>query len=119
VIPSILNSVKMNLGLTEDYDVYDASLTLYINAVFSTLHQLGVGPEDGFEITGPSEEWDDLLEGDKRYNSVKSYVTLRVRLLFDPPQTSFLDAAFDRQIKELEYRIREQREEDTWVAPTT
>jgi hypothetical protein len=112
---SILNSVKKNCGLAESYTAFDPDIIMYINAAFSTLEQLGVGPVTGFMITGTDEEWDDLLMGDMRLNNVKTYVTLRVQLLFDPPTTSYLIDAKRKQVEELEWRINVVREGDLWV----
>jgi hypothetical protein len=120
MIMSILNSTKKVLGLAEDYTVFDEDLIMHINTAFSTLTQLGVGPAEGFMINSAVEEWDDFnVENDLQYNSVKSYVFLRVRQLFDPPQTSYLISATDQQIKELEWRLNTHREETEWVDPET
>lgn len=108
---SILLSVKKMLGLDKDYDIFDPELAIYINTVFGTLHQLGVGPEDKFTITGDSELWDDFLTEGEEIEEVKSYMYLRVRLLFDPPSSSFVLASFKEQIKELEWRLQCKAEE--------
>ncbi|WNM72391.1 hypothetical protein SEA_MOSSY_12 [Gordonia phage Mossy] len=107
---SILTSTKKILGIAEDYDVFDMDIILHINGVLSTLNQLGLGPEEGFMIQDDSEEWGDLLEDDMRLNSIKTYVYLKVRLLFDPPATSFVISAMNEQIKELEWRLNVYRE---------
>lgn len=114
---SILTNTKKVLGIAEEYTAFDFDVMMHINSVFSTLQQLGVGPEEGFEITGDGEEWQDFLDGDKRLNNVKTYVYLRVRLLFDPPTTSYLIDALDKQRQELEWRINSYREETQWVDP--
>ena len=102
---SILKSTKKILGLGDDYDVFDLDVITHINAVFSTLQQLGVGPAAGFMIEDDGPTWDDFLLKDPRLNNVKTYVYLRVRLLFDPPATSFAISAMQEQIKELEWRL--------------
>lgn len=102
---SILESVKKALGLTEEYAVFDPEIIMYINSTFSTLTQLGVGPEEGFAIEDNTSKWDTFLQGDKRLNSVKSYMYLKVRLIFDPPATSYLISAFEKQAQELEWRL--------------
>jgi hypothetical protein len=117
VIESILTSVKKNLGLDEDYTVFDSDITLYINGVFSTLHQLGIGPEDGFMIEDKTATWDDFTGGDVRYNMVRTYMYLRVRLLFDAPNTQYLVEALNNQIREHEWRMNIVRENDSWVPP--
>jgi hypothetical protein len=118
MIMSILTSTKKVLGLDESYTVFDEDIIMHINTAFSTLTQLGVGPPEGFMIENATAEWDDfIIDNDLQYNSVKSYVFLRVRQLFDPPQTSYLIAATDQQIKELEWRLNVHREETGWVDP--
>lgn len=114
---SILTSVKKVLGIEESYTVFDADITMHINSVFSTLHQLGVGPTDGFSIEDEVAIWSDFIGDDARFNSVKTYVCLKVRILFDPPQTSYLIQAFETQAKELEWRMNTTREETDYVDP--
>jgi hypothetical protein len=120
MIMSILNSTKKVLGVAEDYTVFDEDIIMHINTAFSTLTQLGVGPAEGFMIEDAVAEWDDYLPGapdDPQYNSVKSYVFLKVQMLFDPPQTSYLITAKEKQIQELEWRLNVHREEDGWTDP--
>lgn len=114
---SILKSTKKVLGISDDYTAFDLDIITFINAAFSTLTQLGVGPASGFMINDSEAVWGDFIGEDFQYNSVKSYVFLRVRLLFDPPSTSYLIAAFDKQIQELEWRLNVHREETGWVDP--
>lgn len=109
---SILNSVKKMLNLQPDYTVFDLDIIMHINSVFSTLHQLGVGPTDGFEITDNVPTWDSFTLGDVRYNMVKSYVYKKVRLVFDPPSNSFTVTALEKQIAEDEWRLNVIREGD-------
>lgn len=107
---SILVSTKKALDIPETYDVFDQNIIMYINGVFSTLSQLGIGPEEGFEIVDATATWSDFLGGNAKFNAVKSYMVLRVKMLFDPPGTSFLQDAIKEQIKELEVRINIERE---------
>lgn len=115
---SILNSTKKILGIAADYTVFDLDIITHINTAFSTLTQLGVGPAHGFMINDATETWQDFIGDDLQNNSVKSYVFLKVRSLFDPPQTSYLIQATERQIQELEWRLNVHREETGWVDPT-
>lgn len=115
---SILNGTKKILGIDAEYDVFDLDIITHINSVFSTLEQLGIGPDGGFMIEGDEETWDQFLGGDKRLNAVKSYTYLRVRLLFDPPTNSFLVTSLDEQRKELEWRLNATREVDEWTLPS-
>jgi hypothetical protein len=114
---SILISTKKILGIAEDYTAFDLDVITHINTAFSTLTQLGVGPAEGFMIEDASAVWDDFVADDLQYNSVKSYVFLRVRHLFDPPTTSYLINASEKQIQELEWRLNVHREETGWTDP--
>lgn len=114
---SILNSTKKILGIAADYTAFDLDIITHINTALSTLTQLGVGPTEGFMIEDDVPTWDAFINTDLQLNSVKSYVFLRVRLLFDPPETSYLISACQDQIKELEWRLNTHREETQWVDP--
>lgn len=114
---SILTSTKKILGIAADYTIFDLDVITHINSAFSTLTQLGVGPAEGFMISGADEVWDDFIAEDFQYNAVKSYVFLKTRQLFDPPQTSYLISAVEKQIQELEWRLNVHREETGWVDP--
>jgi hypothetical protein len=114
---SILTSVKKILSIPEDYDVFDQDIILHINSVFSTLTQLGIGPVEGFMIADATAEWDSFIGADLELNAVKTYVCLRVRLLFDPPSSSYAIEAMKEQVKELEWRLNVTREGDQWTDP--
>lgn len=116
---SILTSTKKVLGIDESYTAFDLDILMHINSVFVTLNQLGVGPANGFAIEDKTTTWDAFLGTDLRLNNVKSYMYLRVRLLFDPPSTSYLIDAMKAQILELEVRMNWYREETAWVDPST
>lgn len=115
--PSILNSTKKILGIEADYTDFDLDIMTHINTVFTILSQLGVGPAGGYMIESADEEWAELLGEDIDLNSIKTYVYLRVRILFDPPTTPHLINALEEQRKELEYRISQHREVTHWVDP--
>ena len=104
---SILNSVKKLLGITEDYTHFDPDLIMHINSAFFILNQLGVGPETPFTIEDKNDTWDDFVT-DKDTEAIKSYIALRVRLLFDPPSHGSLMSAIQEQIKEYEWRLNVQ-----------
>lgn len=106
---SILNSVKLQLGILPEYTVFDQQLILAINTAFSILHQLGVGPKDGYAIEDESNRWDEVVTK-QSLNMVKSYVFLKVKLLFDPPATSFVLDAYNKQLSEMEWRINSEVE---------
>lgn len=110
---SILNTIKKQLGITEDYTVFDDDLIMHINSVFLTLSQLGVGPDEGFFIEGKTDSWTDYIDEGVLLNSIKTYVYLKVKLLFDPPGSSYAVDAINNIIKELEWRINVQVENKT------
>lgn len=102
---SILNSVKKLLGIPEEYDAFDVNVIMYINSVFNILNQLGVGPANGFSITDSSSTWNDYFADSEPIEAVKSYVALKVRLMFDPPSSSSALQSLTNMISELEWRI--------------
>ena len=114
---SILTSTKKILGIDADYTAFDSDIITHINSAFSTLAQLGIGPIDGFMIEDATATWDAFLGSDMNLNSVKSYVYLRVRLLFDPPTTSYLITSLNEQLKEIEWRLNVYREETSYGLP--
>lgn len=115
---SILKSTKKVLGIAPDYTAFDQDILTHINSVFVTLAQLGIGPDVGFAIEDDTAVWGDLLGTSPLQNSVKSYMHLRVRMLFDPPATSFHLASMENQAKEMEWRMNVQYEHGGWVDPT-
>ena len=108
---SILHSVKAPLGLAKEYDAFDPEIVMHINSVFSTLSQLGVGPAEGFSIEDDTSNWEDFLSDDSKLRSVRSYMYLKVRLLFDPPSTSFAIESMKKQAEEYEWRLNVAVEE--------
>jgi hypothetical protein len=105
---SILNTIKKMLGIEPDYAAFDMDVITGINAVFGTLKDLGIGPDEGFMILDADAVWTDFLPNDEdriTLNTVKSYIYLRVRLAFDPPGTSYLITSLQEQAKEIEWRL--------------
>ena len=103
---SILNSVKKMLGVAEENTSFDDDIVMHINSVFMILHQLGAGPEEGFSITDENDTWTSYFgEESGGIASIKSYMYLKVRSLFDPPTTGAVKEALNNNINELEFRI--------------
>ena len=102
---SILTSIKKLLGIAADYTHFDDDIVLHINSVFMTLRQLGVGPSEGFIIEDESAHWADFIEDPRKLQMVKTYVYLRVKLLFDPPLSSAVIESMNRTINEYEWRL--------------
>lgn len=103
---SILTSIKKMLGITEDYTHFDQDIIMHINSVFLNLTQIGVGPEEGFFIEDSYAEWSEFIGDAAMLQAVKSYMYLKVRLLFDPPLNSAVLEANNRMIAEYEWRLR-------------
>ena len=102
---SILTSIKKLLGVAEDYSEFDEDIMTHINSVFLNLTQLGVGPEEGFMIEDNTAEWEDFINDSVQLQAVKTYVYLKVKLLFDPPLSSSVTESINRMIAELEWRL--------------
>lgn len=102
---SILTSIKKMLGIEEDYEYYDADITTHINAVFLILAQLGVGPSEGFAIVDKSQTWEEFIAEAEKLGTVKSYMYLKVRLLFDPPVNGTTVESMKSMISEYESRL--------------
>lgn len=103
---SILTSIKKLLGIVEEYEHFDVDIIMHINSAFSVLTQLGVGPEEGFRIEDASAVWSDFLYDDPRLEMVRTYVYLKVKMVFDTnSSSSAVIESINRQIQELEWRI--------------
>lgn len=124
---SILNSIKKMLGITEEYEHFDQDIIAHINSAFMILTQLGVGPSSGFFITDKSATWSNFItNGETTSKSrsrlrelaitqaansttnvgmIQSYIYMKVKLLFDPPQNSFLVDSLNKSISEYEWRL--------------
>lgn len=111
VTESILDSEKKLLGLDADYDVFDDDLVIHINSIFGTLHQLGIGPNDQLVITDNTTTWGEYTTDATEVYEVRTYVYLRLRLLFDPPSSGFVYSGMESQIKELEWRLNVKSDE--------
>lgn len=103
---SILTSIKKLLGIAEEYTHFDADLIMHINSVFSILTQIGVGPPEGFSIKDESSVWQDFIPEKSKWELIKSYMYMKVKLLFDPPLNSAVIESANRIISELEWRIQ-------------
>lgn len=109
----ILVGTKKALGLAEAYTAFDEDILMHINSTFAGLTQMGVGPEAGFSITDDTAVWADFISVDAElYSMVRSYMYLKVRMLFDPPATSFTQQAFKDTLTEYEYRMNALHEKE-------
>lgn len=107
---SILATVRKLIGPNSDYTVFDEDLILHINTFFAVLTQCGVGPDEGFKITGVGEQWSDFTTNGKELEMTKEYIFLRTRLTFDPPASSFAMESLKKTADEMEWRLYAQAE---------
>lgn len=122
VADSILNSVKKLLGLDAADTSFDVDVTIHINSAFSTLFQLGVGPTTEYSIADQNNVWSEFIgitTPTLSLNAVKTYVYLKVRLVFDTPATSFVIDAITAQMKEIEWRLNVEQENINDLTPPT
>lgn len=110
----ILSSIKKLLGLNDSITVFDSDITIHINTVFANLAQAGVGPKDneghniGFRVVTGDEVWGDFTANDVLIENVKTFVYIKVKMVFDPPTSGALIDAYNAQAKELEWRLYTQ-----------
>lgn len=102
---SILTSIKKMLGIEETYEHFDQDIIININSAMSILTQLGIGPETGFSIRDKTTLWSDYLPANTNVEMVKTYIYLKVKLVFDPPTSSAVLSSYERIIAETEWRI--------------
>lgn len=102
---SILTSIKKLLGIAEEYEHFDQDIIMHINSVFMILQQIGIGPEEGFSIVNKDAVWSDYITDSNKFESVKSYIYLKVKILFDPPASSVVMESMNRMATELECRL--------------
>ena len=108
---SILTSIKKLLGIDENYTAFDMDVAMLINSALFRVNQIGIGPSEGFTISDKTAVWSDLIGTRKDLEAVKTYVWLKVRLVWDPPQAGYLVDAIKENIKELEFTLNIQAEE--------
>lgn len=102
---SILKTIKQLIGCPDDFEQFDLDLTIHINSAFAALTQLGVGPKEGYRITGPDNVWSEFEEDTQKSSLIKDYVYIKTRLLFDPPTSGSLMDSLKEQLKEMEWRL--------------
>lgn len=108
---SILLSIKQLLGILESETHFDTDIIIHINTALTTLKQLGVGPEDGYKVIDANNKWSEFIQDKDRLDSVKTYIYLKVKLVFDPPLNASLMDSFKETIRELEWRLNVAVEE--------
>ena len=107
---SILNSIKKMLGPSAEDDHFNPDIIMHINTEFMTLTQLGVGPSKGFYIEDDTTTWLEFIPDLKNFQAIKTYIYLKVKLVFDPPQSSAVIESMNKKIAELEWRLNHAAE---------
>ena len=102
---SILKTIKQLIGCPDDFEQFDMDLTIHINSAFATLTQLGVGPKEGYRITGVDNVWNEFEDDPQKLSLIKDYVYIKTRLLFDPPTSGSLTDSLKEQLNEMEWRL--------------
>lgn len=107
---SVLLTIKKLLGIDSDYTHFDKDIIIHINSVLMSLNQIGVGPDEPATISSDMDTWSNILGDTKNLEAIKTYVYIKVRILFDPPSSSFVLEALKRQADEIEWRLNMQTE---------
>ena len=115
---SILDTMKEMLGIDAGVTAFDTEITIHLNSAFMALTQLGAGPSSGFSVADKTTKWSDYLGTEKNLEAVKSYLFLKVKIVFDPPERAAVMDAYKSQISELEFRINVQAEGGSTNAST-
>lgn len=112
---SILKTIKEALGIVDDYTAFDSQIIMHINSVFMILNQIGIGPEGGYQIQDKADAWSEFIKksdwDDESFNLVKTYIAIKVKMIWDPPSSNALLDVYQRQIDEFEYRLNLRSEE--------
>ena len=102
---SILKTIKQLIGCPDDFEQFDLDLIVHINLAFATLTHIGVGPKEGYRITGADNAWSEFEDDAQKLSLIKDYVYIKTRLLFDPPISGSLMDSLKEQLKEMEWRL--------------
>lgn len=115
---TIVGSIKKMLGLAPTYSPFDDELMMHIGSAIGEVTQLGIGPVNGFNLQTAEQTWADFLSDDPSLNNmVPQLVYMKVRLVFDTPESGFAITALKEQIEKLEWRVNVYREGIAWVDP--
>ena len=108
---SILETIKNLIGITSECTDFDANIMVHINSAIMRLRQLGIGPQRGFSVRDASTTWNEYIDDIDLYEAVKDYIHLKVKIVFDPPTSSYVLEAMNKKIKELEWVLQTEKEE--------
>lgn len=102
---SILTSIKKLLNIAKEYEIFDTDIIIHINSAFARLNELGLGPEKGFRITGSTECWSDFMAGFENLDYIKTFIYLKVKIIFDPPINSAILETYKQEINKYEWLL--------------
>lgn len=111
---NILQSIKKLIGIYEDDTSFDQDLIIHINTIFSILKRLGVGPTEGYKLKTGTEEWSEFTKDDNNLEAVKSYIYVKVKLVFDPPSNSMATESLKNMAQELEWSLNVMAESEVY-----
>ena len=91
---SILQDIRLAVGLSADTVDFDTDLLMHINSAIGKLNQNGIG--NFLVVQNDEPTWSDLqnpeqTEGNKYFQMVPLFITLSTKLLFDPPPPSSVE----------------------------
>lgn len=107
---SVLTTIKQMLGYDEDYEAFDTDIIVLINSAFLVLNQIDIGPDVPFTISDKTATWADFVSGDTNFEAIKTFIYLKVKVVFDPPTSSYVLDAYNKQMDEYLVRLRDQNE---------
>lgn len=100
---SILDTLLQLLNDDPDAPAYKLDVMTFANGVFGRLKNLGIGPKEGFYITDSGDSWDDFMDEGPERAAVQTYMFMKVKLIFDPPQNSTVLQSYERLVNEFEW----------------
>lgn len=109
---SILISIKKLLGISKECADFDTDIKIHINSTLMNLDQLGITIPKSFSVQDETQTWSEIIQNQEKIDSIVTYVYLKVKLVFDPPLSSAVMEANKESIRELEWRLTVQVDEN-------
>lgn len=106
---TILEDVRKVIGggLIDHY--FDEQICMHINTEIFTLDQLGV--VINHVVVNDETKWTEVIPDIKEFEAIKTWLGLKVRLIFDPPTSSYVMESITSNLNELEFRIQTKADE--------
>ena len=112
---SILATIKKMLGICDES--FDTDIKVCINTILISLIQIGVGPQQGFVVIDENQTFEEFCGSNLQLESVKMYIYLKSKLMFDPPSNSNITQTFEKAISEIEWRLNRSAETNNLTYP--